>query len=65
MFGRKRKYDVNVICDNCDQRSVILIPKGITISDHLKDNKGLCPNCGVPIKLEFQQKMEGDGMLNA
>lgn len=49
---------VNVICDNCDERSEIKIPKGIDIKDHLLQSKGLCPNCGVPVSLEYQKEME-------
>lgn len=58
MLFRKKVYMVNVICDNCDERSEIKIPKGIDIKDHLLQSKGLCPNCGVPVSLEYQKEME-------
>lgn len=63
MFFKKKIYEVNVICENCDQRSVLNIPKGTSISDHLGDEKGMCPNCGVAISLDHQQKLEGEGMI--
>ena len=63
MFKKKR-YEINVLCDNCDQRSSVKIPKGLTIDEHLSSGKGLCPNCGCPISLEYQQLMEGEGKLN-
>ena len=38
------KYSVGEICDNCHQRAIFSIPKGITRQDYLANKE--CPMCG-------------------
>lgn len=65
----KRKYEVEVYCDNCAYTSTIRIPKGTFVYDFLRSKGCVCDNCGCrvrelvddrlnPLKLEQRHKQE-------
>lgn len=64
MFFKKKTYDVQVECHNCDANTSVEIPKGVEIDKHLEDEKGLCPNCGCPISLQYQKQLEEERNSN-
>jgi len=46
------KYSIKLICDNCGSKTIIKIPKGTRIDEHIRDEQAKCQFCGVAIKME-------------
>ncbi|OHA87739.1 MAG: hypothetical protein A3A96_02085 [Candidatus Zambryskibacteria bacterium RIFCSPLOWO2_01_FULL_39_39] len=44
----KETYELDVFCKNCDFSGKVLIPKGVSFTEHQ------CPKCGV---VELQKKL--------
>lgn len=55
-------YEIEVNCNNCKQRSIVRIPKGITISqfrtNKLINRKSKCQFCGCN-PIEIEKNLEG------
>ncbi len=47
-------YVADVICTNCLERTILTIPKGVTICDFACTT--LCPNCGCTILEDVQDE---------
>jgi DNA-directed RNA polymerase subunit RPC12/RpoP len=52
-------YRADFFCDNCSSDVILLIPKGTSVEDYLKDESAECPNCGVMLKLENRKEPDG------
>lgn len=41
-----RNYTIKIKCQNCETKSLIKIPRGKTIREHLEEGRGYCDFCG-------------------
>jgi hypothetical protein len=48
-FFNSMKYKIDIICENCNHRENISIPKGIKVNDFLKEKE--CSKCGLKMLL--------------
>jgi len=50
MFGGT--YEIKRKCKNCEHETLIRIPRGTKIKDHISMHKAKCVNCGCSIEEE-------------
>ena len=41
------KYEIEIICENCNYPNKTKVPKGTSIKDFIKDIECTCENCKV------------------
>ena len=52
------RYEVKVVCINCEKMITIRIPRGTTIKEYLENKKARCGYCGCDT-IETLKKLEG------
>ncbi len=47
------KYKSEIRCSNCGETSIIKIPKGITVKNHIKSGNAKCKTCKCDTVSQF------------
>ncbi len=46
---KEKTYTIVVVCENCEQKTSLEVPKGTTKEEFITTNGALCDNCGCRI----------------
>lgn len=58
----KKKYSVEVYCNNCASQSTLKIPKGTFVYEFLKDRKCVCKECGCRVRETVDERINPDNL---